>query len=137
MDKKGGDGGRVEGKEKRVEEKEVEKREKGKKWFWEMSFLFLFDCVFASSPFFIAPTHHTTRPQHTLTLTHHTPHNTTHWCTPSHANRAVCCAAFFFSQSILWASASPSWQCAIHRVSKERGGDYRAMASCQCVMSEG
>ena len=31
MDEKGGDGGRVEGKEKSVEEKEVEKREKGKK----------------------------------------------------------------------------------------------------------
>ena len=42
----------MEGKEKRVEEKEVEKREKGKKWFWQKSFLFLFDCVFASFFFF-------------------------------------------------------------------------------------
>ena len=42
MDRKGGDGGRVEGKEKRVEEEEVEKKGKGKKWFWEKPFLFFF-----------------------------------------------------------------------------------------------
>ena len=71
------------------------KEGKGKKWFWEKSFLFLFDCA-CVFPFFPC-THHTTTPQHTLTLTHHPPYNTTHWCTPSHANRAVCCAAFFGS----------------------------------------
>ena len=32
---------------------------------------------------------------------------------------------------------STSWQRASHTVSKERGGDYRAMASCQGVLSEG
>ena len=33
---------------------------------------------------------------------------------------------------------SPSCQqCAIHTVSKERGGDNHAMASCQSVLSEG
>ena len=50
--------------------KKRRKRGKGKKWFWEKSFLFLFDCVFASSLFFPC-THHTVTP-HTLTLTHHT-----------------------------------------------------------------
>ena len=61
----------MEGKEKRVEEKEVEKREKGKSGFGKSPFLFLFDCVFASSLFSSAPT----TPQHTLTLTHHPPCN--------------------------------------------------------------
>ena len=52
------------------------KKGKGKKWFWEKSFLFLFDCVFASSLFPLALTHHhTTTPQHTLTL--NSPHHTT------------------------------------------------------------
>ena len=66
------------------------KKGKGKKWFWEKPFLFFFDCVFASSPFFPC-THHITMPQNMLILTHNPPHNMTHWCTPSHANRAVCC----------------------------------------------
>ena len=44
------------------------KKGKGKKWFWQKSFLSLFDCVFASSLF--PCTHHTTTPQHTLSLTH-------------------------------------------------------------------
>ena len=35
-------------------------------------------------------------PRHnTRSHTHHTPYIMTHLCTPSHANRAVCCAAFF------------------------------------------
>ena len=62
----------MEGKEKRVEEKEEEKREKGKKWFWEKSFLFLFVCVFASSLFPLALTtspHHNTR-SHSPTIQH-------------------------------------------------------------------
>ena len=32
---------------------------------------------------------------------------------------------------------STSWQHAMHTVLKERGGDYRAMASCQSVLREG
>ena len=32
---------------------------------------------------------------------------------------------------------SNRWQRAIHTVSKERGGDYRAVASCQGVLREG
>ena len=44
-------------------------------------------CLF---PFFSPCTHHATTPQHTFTLTTHPPYNTVHWCTPSHANRAVC-----------------------------------------------
>ena len=43
-------------------------------------------------PFSPAPT----TPQHTFTLTHNPLWHMTHWCTPSHANRAVCCAAFFW-----------------------------------------
>ena len=85
-EQEGSDNGRVEGQEKRAEEKRGGKKGKGKKWFWEKSFLFLFDCVFASSPFFLL--HSTTTPQHTLILT--TPYNTTHWCTASHANRTMC-----------------------------------------------
>ena len=69
------------------------KKGKREKWFWEKCFLFLFDCVFASSLFFLHPPHHHAT-THALT---HLPHNMTHWCTPSHANRAVCCAAFFGS----------------------------------------
>ena len=65
---------------KEVEEKEVEKKGKGKKWFWEKSFLLLFDCA----PSLLPCTNHTI-----------TQHNMMHWCTPSHANRAVCCAALF------------------------------------------
>ena len=62
----------MEGKVKRVEEKEEEKKGKGKKWFWEKSFLFLFDCVFAFFPFFLpAPT--TPPPHNMLTHTHHPP----------------------------------------------------------------
>ena len=37
---------------------------------------------------------------------------------------------FFFCQ---WTN----WQCANHTISKEKGGDYRAMASSQGVLSEG
>ena len=45
---------------------------------------------------------------------------------------------FFFSQSnFVGLCLSPSWQRAIDPVSKERGGDYRAMASSQGVLSEG
>ena len=44
-EQEGSDSGRVEGQEKRVEEKRGGKKGKGKKWFWEKSFLFLFDCV--------------------------------------------------------------------------------------------
>ena len=44
----------------------------------------------------------------------------------------------FFSQSnFVGFCQSPSWQRAIHTVSKERGGDYRTMASSQGVLSEG
>ena len=50
--------------------------------------------LFCLFPFFsalITPPHH-----HTPTHTHHSPHNMTHWCTQSHANRTVCCAALFW-----------------------------------------
>ena len=64
----------MEGKEKRVEEKEVEKKGKGKKWFWEKPSLFLFDCVFCVFPFFPAPHHH-----HSTTHAHtHPPPTTQH-----------------------------------------------------------
>ena len=56
-----------------MDEKEVEKKGKGKKWFWEKSFLFLFDCVFLRLPF--PCTHHTTITQFTLTHTLHTIHH--------------------------------------------------------------
>ena len=47
-----------------------------------------------------------------------------HWC--------------FFSQSILVGFCKwTNWQHANHTVSKERGGDYCAMASCQGVLNEG
>ena len=51
------------------------KKGKGKKWFWEKSFLFLFDCVFASSLFFPLhpPHHHATTHAHT-----HSPLTTQH-----------------------------------------------------------
>ena len=39
----------------------------------------------------------------------------------------------FFSQSNVGFCQWTCWQCAIHTVSKERGGDYHAMASCQGV----
>ena len=60
---------------------------KGKKWFWEKSFLFLLT-VSLPLPFFPSAL---TTPQHTHSLIHLTPYNVTHWCTPSLANRAVCC----------------------------------------------
>ena len=44
---------------------------------------------------------------------------------------------FFSSQSkCVGFCQSTSWQRASHTVSKERGGDYRAMASCQGVLKE-
>ena len=49
------------------------RRKKEKKWFWEKSFLFLFDCVFASSLFSLHTPHH-----HTRTHTHTTPHTIQH-----------------------------------------------------------
>ena len=79
---------RKEWKKKRWKKGKREKSGFGKSPFW-----FLFDCVFASSLF--PCTHHSITSQHMLTLIHHPPYNMTHWCTPSHANRIVCCAAFF------------------------------------------
>ena len=85
----------MEGKEKRVEEKEVEKKGKGKKWFWEKSFLFLFDCVFASSLLSLhSPHHHATTYVHT-----HPPHNIQH-NTLVHTitrkqGRVLCCLFFW------------------------------------------
>ena len=80
-----------------MEEKDVEKKGKREKWFGKSPFCF---CLTVSLPlpFFFPCTHHTTTPQHmhTHSPTHHTPYNKTHRCTPSHANRAVCCAAFFW-----------------------------------------
>ena len=75
-----------------MEEKEVEKGEKGKKWFWEKSFLFLFDCVFASSFFPLHPSHH-----HATTHAHHTPptFNMTHWCTITCKQGCVLCCLFW------------------------------------------
>ena len=64
------------------------KRGKGKVVLGKVLFVFCWLCV-CLFPFFPC-THHITTPQHTLTLTHHPPHNMTHWCTPSHANMAVC-----------------------------------------------
>ena len=75
--------------------KRGEKREKGKSGFGKSPFLFLLT-VSLPLPFFPC-IHHTTTPQHAHTLTHHTPYNMTHWCTPSHANRAMCCAVFRFT----------------------------------------
>ena len=87
----GSDGGRVEGKEERAEEK-WRKKGKGKKVvLGESPFCFCLT-VCLPLPFFPHPSR-----QNTLTLTHNIPYNTTHWCTPSHANRAGCCAAFFGS----------------------------------------
>ena len=40
----------------------------------------------------------------------------------------------FFTIKIVGFCQSPSWQRANHTVSRERGGDYRAMASCQGVL---
>ena len=78
---------RKEWKKKRWKKGKREKVVLGKVLF---VFVWLCLCLF---PFFpLHPPHH-----HTLTLIHHPPHNMTHWCTPSHANRAVCCAAFFGS----------------------------------------
>ena len=74
MDKKGVMMEEWEAKRKRVEEKEEEKKGKGKKWFWEKSFCFLFDCVFASSLFFPAPT---TPPRHNTRSCSPTTHHTT------------------------------------------------------------
>ena len=45
--------------------------------------------------------------------------------------------SFFFSQSNLWASASEPAGSVPATQSQERGGDYRAMASSQGVLSEG
>ena len=44
---------------------------------------------------------------------------------------------FFFTINFVGFCQSTNWQRASHTVSKERGGDYRAMASCQGVLSEG
>ena len=76
----------MEGKEKRVEEKEEEKRGMGKSGFGKSPFCF---CLTVSLrlPFFLAPT----TPPHHNTRSHSPTHYTTlHICTPSHANRAVC-----------------------------------------------
>ena len=86
----------MEGKEKRVEEKEVEKREKGKKWFWEKSFLFLFDCVFASSLFSLHPPHHHatthahTTHAHPSPIIHHATRRLVHTITCKQG-RVLCC----------------------------------------------
>ena len=95
MDRKGAVVEVWKGKEKRVEEKEVEKGERERVVLGNVLFVF---CLTVSLPlpFFSAPT----TPQHTLTLTHHPPYNMTHWCTPSHANRAVRCAAFFWEWTV-------------------------------------
>ena len=52
----------------------------------------------------------------------------------------LCCptfALFFFTIKIVGLCQSTNWQRASHTISKKRGGDYRAMASCQGVLSEG
>ena len=84
-EQEGSDSGRVEGQEKRVEEKRGEKKEKGKSGFGKSPFCF---CLTVSLPLPFFLLHSTTTPQHTLILT--TPYNTTHWCTASHANRTMC-----------------------------------------------
>ena len=72
--------------------KRKKKREKGKSGFGKSPFCF---CLTVSLPLpFFPCTHHTTTPQHTLTHVHHTPYNMMRWCTPSHANRTMCCVAF-------------------------------------------
>ena len=43
----------------------------------------------------------------------------------------------FFTIKFVGFCQRTSWQHAIHTVSKERGGDYRAMASCQSVLWNG
>ena len=70
MDKKGVMVEEWKARRKEWEKKEVEKQGKGKKWFWEKSFLFLFDCVFASSLFPQHPPHHHTRSHSPLTTQH-------------------------------------------------------------------
>ena len=118
-----------------MEEKEVEKREKGKSGFGKSPFCFCLTVCLPLPFFSLYPPHHQTTTYahthpppttqhdllvHTITCKQdrvlcclfpfslhsprhntrsHSPHtiyNMTHWCTPSHANRAVCCAAFFW-----------------------------------------
>ena len=97
------------------------KKGEGKKWFWEMSFLFLFDCVFCVFPFFF--TLHSPR-HNTRSHTHHTPYVKTHWCTPSHANRAVCCAAFLGvdskTHSIIHTPHSITWHHTTHQPTQHK-----------------
>ena len=95
MDKKGVMVEEWKARRKEWMKKRREKREKGKSGFGKSPFCF---CLTVSLPlpfFRLRPSHHDNTTHHTLTLTHHPPYNTTHWCTPSHANRIVCCAAFF------------------------------------------
>ena len=128
----------MEGREKRVDEKEVEKREKGKVVLGKALFLFLFDCVFASSPFFPAfttPPHHNTR-SHSPT----TSHNMTHWCTPSHANRAVCCAASFWEWTKRHTASStpltPSLEIMQHTPTNQNTEDSSLFAQCHTKCSK-
>ena len=131
------------------------KKGKGKKWFWEKSFLFLFDCVFASSLFSHAPTtppHHNSH-SHLPTTNCTTRHIGAH----HHMQTGLCAVLPFFGSGQQDTLHHPhptlhlflftiknvgfcqwtSWKCVNHAVSKERGGDYCAMASCQGVLSEG
>ena len=67
----------------------MDEKEEGKNGKWEKVVLgkVLLFLLTVSLPLLFFPMH---PPQHMLTLTHHPPHNMTHWCTPSHANMAVC-----------------------------------------------
>ena len=88
MDKKGVI---VEEWKARRKEWKKKRREKGKREKVVLAKVLFVFCLTVCLPLPFFPLHSlTTTPQHTLTLTHHPPHNMTHWCTPSHANMAVC-----------------------------------------------
>ena len=92
MDKKGVMVEEWKARRKEWKKKRWKKREKGKSGFGKSPFCFCLTVCFASSLFSLHPPHHHAT-THALT---HLPHNMTHWCTPSHANRAMCCAALFW-----------------------------------------
>ena len=95
------------------------KKGKGKKWFWEKSFLLLFDCVFCVFPFFPC-THHTTTP-HTLTLIHHT---TWRIGAHHHMQAGPCAVLPFFNHNQI-CGLLPEYQlaaCQPHSLKRERWG---------------
>ena len=92
-------------------------------------------------PFFSLhpPHHHTTTPQHTLTLTHHPPYIMTHWRTPSNANRAVCCAAFLGVDNETHTASStphtPSLDITQHTSTNSTKTQLMVQATMRCQLS--